>query len=430
MVTKHGPNSSLVPLALTFLLCAVPVIPAAEPARDATNVSGFRGPERNGIYPAKNLLQSWPAEGPEPVSQFRVASGWTAPSFAGGLIYFAGKTGEEGRLQAFTFDGKEVLNVVYGPEKARELPRATPAVGEGRIYYQSNLGILYCLDAKTGAKQWSADLNEYGDTSTLTGGVSASPLIHGGLVIVAARGKTNDDPSFVAFDGRTGKLAWKGNLGPCPEPGKTWSNFHQSPVLVDTGKNRLAVCGYFRCVGAVNADTGEKAWTLLLNDPAQKGLSRDKIQPVFNEGYLFLAGTAMQELQPDGSFKTLWEGLVKVPEYNVSYSHTIIRNGLLIAFNPPAVKCLEAKTGKLLGSVPCGAQGSIVMADDMVILFDNRPRVALISASRDGLKEVSSFKPPFGGGRNDNFCHPAVADGRLILRKFERVAVYDLRSGK
>jgi hypothetical protein len=66
----------------------------------------------------------------------------------------------------------------------------------------------------------------------------------------------------------------------------------------------------------------------------------------------------------------------------------------------------------------------------MVILFDNRPKVALITVGKDGLTEVSSFKPPIGGGRNDNFCHPAVAEGRLILRKFDRVVVYDLRAGK
>ncbi len=405
----------------TSLLCSVVAAWAAEPG----NVSGFRGPHRNAIYPAENLLRTWPAEGPKLLWEAKVASGWTAPSVAGGLVYFVGKVGEEGHLQAFSLDGKPVFDVVYGPEKPKEVPRATPAVGDGRLFYQSNLAILYCLDAKTGAKLWSADLNQYGDASVPTGGVSASPLLYRDVVIVAMRSVSDDVPSFIAFNVKTGKLAWKGSLGPCPEAGKGWSNFHQTPILVDTGKARLAVNGYWRGVGAVNADTGEKAWVELIGG---KGSRRDKIQPVFNEGYLFLAGTLMQKLQPGGTFKTLWEGLIKVPEYNVSYSHTIIKDRRLIAFTPPALKCLDAETGQLINSIPCGAQGSIIMADDMIILFDNRPKVALITVGKDGLTEVASFTPPIGKGRNDNFCHPAIADGRLILRKFDRVVAYDLRA--
>lgn len=412
-----------------LLLIMTSVCLSAEQSRVAGNTSGFRGPQRNGIYPDKNLLASWPEAGPKLLWEARVASGWTAPSFADGLIYFIGKTGEEGRVQALTLDGKEALNVPYGPEKPKELPRATPVISaDGLFYYESNLSVLYCLNAKDGGKIWAVDLQEYGDTSPGVGGVSASPILHGNLVIAALRCKTNDDPSFLAFDRKNGKLAWKGNLGPCPEPGKTWSNFHQSPIVVDTGRNRIVVCGFFRCVGAVDADTGARVWNILLNDPAQKGKSRDRIQPVFNEGYLFMAGTIMHKLQADGSFKTLWEGEIRVPEYNVSYSHTIIKDGRLIAFTPPLLKCLDAETGKVLGTVPCGGQGSIIMADNKIILFDNRPRVALISVTKDGLKEVSSFAPPIGRGRNDNFCHPAMADGRLILRKFDRVVAYDLRS--
>jgi outer membrane protein assembly factor BamB len=186
------------------------------------------------------------------------------------------------------------------------------------------------------------------------------------------------------------------------------------------------VNAYFRGIGAVNADTGTKVWTI----PFGKGSKLGAVQSVFNEGHLFLGGALMQKLQPDGTFKTLWESPARQPEYNVSYSHTVIKDGRLITFTPPALKCLDAETGKLINSVPCGGQGSVIMADGMAILFDNRPKVALITVGKDGLTEVSSFKPPIGGGRNDNFCHPAVAEGRLILRKFERVVVYDLRAGK
>jgi outer membrane protein assembly factor BamB len=166
----------------------------------------------------------------------KVATGWSAPSVADGLVYIVGVTSNnQGQGQAFTMDGKEAFVAGYGPEKPGQAPRTTPLIADGRLFYESNLGFLHCLDAKTGAKIWSADINALGDTSTLVDGVSGSPLVYRGLVIVSSRCKTNDDPSLVAFDVKTGKLAWKGNFGPCPESGKTWSSDHQSPILVDTG---------------------------------------------------------------------------------------------------------------------------------------------------------------------------------------------------
>jgi outer membrane protein assembly factor BamB len=410
---------------ISLVLCCVCLTGHGQ---EASMASGYRGPHRTGIFPGSDLLSSWPEGGPPKLWEADVGTGWAAPSVANGVVYFVGVTKtNQGQVHAFSLDGKELFRSEYGPEKPGQAPRTTPTIADGRLFYESNLGILHCLDAKTGATLWTANINDLGDTSAVVDGVSGSPLVYRGMAIVSSRCKTNDDPSLVAFDVKTGKLAWKGNFGICPESGKTWSSDHQSPILVDTGKTRLAINGYFRCVGAVNADTGEKVWNLLLNDPSRK-LGRN--QPLFNEGYLFLGGTLMQKLQPDGSFQDLWHGKIRVPEYNVSYSHTIIRDGRLIAFVPPSLTCLDAATGAVINSLPCGAQGSIVMADDKVILFDNRPLVSLIAVSKDGLKEISSFKPPIGAGRNDNFTHPAVADGRLILRKLNRVVVYDLRPGK
>jgi outer membrane protein assembly factor BamB len=411
------------PLLTSAILCVATMLHAGEPQ----NVSGFLGPNRNSIYPATGLARSWPAEGPKKLWEAQVAKGWSAPSAANGLIYFAGSVNNEGRIQALGLDGKEVFNAVCGPEKPSQISRATPSVADGRLYYESTLGVLYCLDAAKGATLWSVDMKEHGESGQDVDAVSWSPLLYGNLVIVASRCKTNDDPSFIAFDAKTGKLAWKGNLGPCPDKGKTWSSNHHSPILVDTAAGPLAINGYFRCVAAVKANTGDTVWNIILNDPSNKHRKLGAIQPTFHEGYLFLAGTVMQKLQADGSFKTLWEGSIHVPEYNVSYSHTIIRDGRLILFTPPVLTCLEADTGKLINTVPCGGQGSIIMADDMVILFDNRPRVELISVSKEGMKVVSSFTPPIGGGKNDNFCHPAVVNGQLILRKFDRVIAYDLR---
>jgi hypothetical protein len=345
-------------------------------------------------------------------------------------------------MVAFDLNGKQLWRTVYGPDKYR--PRATPAVSEGAVYYHSTVGVVYAFDAASGKVKWSFDANSLGDTLITSGGNSGSPLVMGGRVIITLRSPGgevpggNEVPSFVAVDTRTGRLAWKGNLGPCPVKGKGWSSFHASPIPLQAGRTPLVVCQFFRCAAAVRADTGERFW---LEENGVKGRARGQVQPVANEGYLFVFGTRMLKVAADGSLKELWEGKVRVAEYNISYSHTIIKDGRLISFTPAGavnptapgkLRMLDAETGEEVASLDCAAKGSLVWADGRIYLLDNRPGMVLIEVTKDALREVSSFRPPLNkyatGSGVQLFTLPIVAEGRLFLRDQSRVLVYDVRA--
>ena len=58
-------------------------------AQEATR---WRGPEANGIYPDKGLLQSWPAEGPEILWTYEnLGQGHSSPVISGNNIYITGQ---------------------------------------------------------------------------------------------------------------------------------------------------------------------------------------------------------------------------------------------------------------------------------------------------------------------------------------------------
>jgi outer membrane protein assembly factor BamB len=441
-ITKAMSVAVLVTLGLSMATVAAEVSP-----QPPENSGGFRGPLRNGIYPAKGLLKKWPAEGPRLLWEAQVGKGWTSASVADGRVFFCGGEGDDGVMRALDLDGKELWRTVYGPDKE---PRATPTVAAGVVYYESVAAVLYALEAATGKVKWSFDAKTLGDTLAKAGGKSGSPLVMGDLVIFALRspgGEADggqDVPSFAAVNRHTGKLAWKGHLGPCPVKGKGWSSCNSSPIPLRVGGIDVAVCQFYRCAAAVRADNGERFWMELNNAPGlPKGTSRGMAQATANEGFLFVFGTRMLQVGDDGSLKELWEGKIRVLEYNISYSHTIIKDGRLIAFTPAGavnptgpgtLRMLDARTGEELASLACAAKGALAWADGLIYLLDNRPGMVLIEATKDSLREVSSFKPPFGkygtGAYFQLFTPPVVAEGRLFLRDQSRVLVYDLRKDR
>ena len=80
-ITRARSGAVLVTLGLSMATVAAEV--SAQPSE---NSGGFRGPLRNGIYPAKGLLKKWPAEGPRLLWEAQVGKGWTSASVAGSVL--------------------------------------------------------------------------------------------------------------------------------------------------------------------------------------------------------------------------------------------------------------------------------------------------------------------------------------------------------
>jgi hypothetical protein len=409
-----------IPIAVGLLVAAI-----SGRGNAAENSGGFRGPERKGIFPAQGLLKQWPEGGPKLLWQAKVGGGWTGASVAEGRVFFAGGEGENGVMRAFDLEGKELWKTAYGPDKS---PRATPAVAGGRVFYESVRAVVHAFDAKTGQTLWSFDLAKIGDSVAGSGGNSGSPLVLGDRVVVSMRSPGDGVASLAALDCATGKVVWQGDLAPTPEQGKGWSGFHGSPVPVRIGERTAVFCNFFRGAGAVWADSGEKFWV----DPTVKVKNRVRAQIAANEGYIFLHGTVMAKIGGDGKITPLWEGKVKIAEYDYSYSHTIIRDGKLFAFTPGNVRMLDAETGEQRGSLACARRGTILWADGLLYLMDERPAMMLIEATPEGLRQVSSFPLPLSANKSAMvrlFTPPVVGEGRLFVRDQSRVLVYDLRAG-
>src|SRR5439155_22236496 len=86
-------------------------------------------------------------------------------------------------------------------------PRATPALGEGRLYTLGATGVVNALDAGEGAVVWSRDAASDTGAKLPGWGFAGSPLLVDDLVIVAASGR------LAAYDRATGAVRWTARSG-------------------------------------------------------------------------------------------------------------------------------------------------------------------------------------------------------------------------
>ena len=111
---------------------------------------GWRGPEHNGNYPDKNLLTSWPAEGPALVFEtLDAGKGYSTPLVVGDRILLTGMNEEETKevLNCYDLTGKKLYAVEYGEHWTGGYPetRTTPAVADGKAYVVSGQGEVVCM---------------------------------------------------------------------------------------------------------------------------------------------------------------------------------------------------------------------------------------------------------------------------------------------
>lgn len=121
---------------------------------------------------------------------------------------------------------------------------ATPLVQGDRVFF-THLGTVRCLDARTGAEQWSF--------SPDNGSVATSPVAWEDLIIVGAT-----DKNLYALDAATGDKVWeRGCAGPIVP----------DPLVLDD----LLMVGAAEMVYAIQPRDGAPVWVCSLASQAQSG---------------------------------------------------------------------------------------------------------------------------------------------------------------
>lgn len=387
----------------------------------------WRGPQRDGVWRERGIMEAFPAGGVKVVWRAPVGPSWCSPVIAEGRVFVADAELKApiARERIHCFDaasGKALWTYAYevsypewafDPEHANG-PTATPAVVDGKVYALGGTGEAICLAAATGAVIWRHELAKEYEVGTLQ--CRASPLIEGDLVILHPGAKPG--ACMVALDRRTGREIWKAL-------NETVSN--SSPIVVSAGGKRQLIMWTGSSVVSLDPATGAVFW----REPMTTSNNDGNATPVCDGDRLLISGLMMKLAADKPGASIVWPENRGVAKRVLSNTSTPLLAGELVfsATNRGDLVCLDAATGAELWKVDTvtdhktGPSIHLTPQGDGVFLFTNLGDLIRARLTRAGYEELSRtrlIEPvyPFGG-RKLTWSAPAYA-GRHVFVRNER----------
>ncbi|MFC2103906.1 PQQ-binding-like beta-propeller repeat protein [Bacteroidota bacterium] len=393
-------------------------------------VKQWRGNDRNGIYHETNLLNEWPKDGPELFwSTDTLSMGNSSVSIGHNTIYLTGTKDTLDEVIALDMQGNLKWRTSYGRTWMYSYPeaRCTPTIDNDKIYVTSGYGDVACLDAISGEIIWKINATEKYEANLNIWGIAESPLIIDDKVIFTPVGEKT---TMVALDKLTGKEVWA-----CETIHD--STAYVSPIVFNYAEKDIIVNITSCHVVGVNAQNGELLWKYRyydLNPVHWHDVAPiiNCITPLYNDGHIYVTSGynhvgAMFKISPDASaIELMWTdttldthhgGVVHLDGYIYGSNWKNNREGNWC--------CIDWKTGKKQYETEWETKGSIIYADGMLYCYDEKSgNLALVKATPEEFKIVSSFKIPLGNG--PYWSHPVIHNGILYVRHGKALMAYSI----
>ncbi len=409
-------------LLLSVLFCIISV------AYVDCQLYEWRGPGRSGNYNESGLLKKWPANGPALIWEAEsMGDGYSSPTVTNDAVYVTGRKDSSDVLTALTLDGKKKWETVYGKAWMANHTgsRCIPTYYNGNIFLISGSGDIVCVGSD-GKLRWSKNHYSLYESKPIQFGISESPLVVDNMVIVSPGG---NKASLAAFNIKDGKVVWEAEpVDQVPQ--------YVNPLLIEYAGRKMIVTAMGTYIFAVNAKDGKILWKIdyaSVNGATGSVRKNHAITPVYRDGNILIANgynwVALKlKLSQDGnSVETVWENRNFDPQLG---GIVLLGNNLYGANHQAAPAdswiCADWTTGKTLWTEKWYSRGSIISADGMLYLFEEKSgRVALVKPDSSKLDIVSEFQIKKGEG--PFWAHPVINKGKLFIRHGNVLMAYKIK---
>ncbi|HAM10560.1 MAG: hypothetical protein A2X04_06445 [Bacteroidetes bacterium GWF2_41_9] len=409
-------------LLLTLLICIV----------FSNIVAGqlyeWRGPDRTGIYNETGLLKKWPDGGPKLIWESQgMGYGFSSPTVTEDAVYVTGRKESNDVLVALTLEGKKKWEVIYGKAwmTNHDGTRCTPTFYNGNIFLISGSGDIVCVGSD-GRIKWSKNHYALYESKPIMFGISESPLVVDNIVIASPGGKK---ASVVAFNTADGKVVWEA------EPIEALPQY-VNPKLIEYAGKKMIVTVMGTNIFAINAKDGKIIWKMdyvNINAGPERGYKNHAMTPTYRDGHILIANgykwVALNlKLSADGnSVSTVWEnrnfdpqlgGVVLLGDHIYGSTHQVQPTD--------SWACVDWNTGKILWTSKWHSKGSIISADGMLYMYEEKSgHVALSNPNPAKLDIVSEFQITKGEG--PFWAHPVINKGKLYIRHGDYIMAYQVK---
>jgi outer membrane protein assembly factor BamB len=404
----------------------VQLLQQEQPARPASPVAEdwpqWRGPNRDGVAVASDLLPTWP---PDLLTRRKLweqpaGEGFSAIVVAQGRAYTLMQDGDcEAAVCWDALSGKELWRFRY-PARFEDRqggngPRSTPAVDGDRLYAVGATGWMHCLKTHPATSQgevvWKRNLLDDFQGENLQWGVSFSPLVDGDRVYVMPGGRA---ACVAALNKYTGQTLWQALSDRAS---------YSSPVLASlAGKRQVLFLTAEGLVG-LNPDTGALYWRY----PWETRYDVNAATPVVFGDHVFITsgygkGCALLRIENQDGRLTV-HLVYRYRRFRCQFTSPVRWREYLFGFDESWLKCLDLRQGKECWQQQGFDKGSLLVVGDQLIILGEFGKLALAQANPAAYQELAVV--PFSQQRC--WTVPTLAQGRLYLRDPQRILCLDLR---
>ena len=380
----------------------------------------WRGPERDGAARGFEAPAAWP-EALSPAWTVDVGTGYATPLLVDGNLWQFARWGEEEVLYSIDPETGEIrwrsgyaapFDMSPATQRHGPGPKSTPAYADGRLFVHGMTGSVTAFEAAGGEQLWHVP----GTGVEPLYHTSASPLVHGGLVVVHVGG--HDDGALTAFDAETGDVRWSWD-GDGPAYG--------SAMLFEfDGVEQVVTFTQEHFVGVSVADGA-----LLWSRPFTTQSDTTSQTPVLYRDLVIENGrgngvTAFRVARAGDGWST--EDVWRTRDYSLHMANPVVRDGVMFGLSHlkrGQYFALDLDSGEALWeSTPRQAENAaLVRAGDIVFSLEEDAELVVFEASRAGLKEIRRYEV----ADSETWTQPTVAGDRIYVKDVSRLHRWDIR---
>jgi outer membrane protein assembly factor BamB len=378
---------------------------------------GFLGAQRDGTVPALPLARDWTRQPPTLLWRRPLGLAWSGFAVQGRYAITQEQAGGEEAVTALDLSTGQPLWQArqpghYATVLAGEGPRATPTIAEGRVFAMGALGRLTCLELATGKPLWTRDLVAEHQGKVPEWGISVSPLVTDGLVVVSIGG--GKDKSLVAYHAADGTPAWFGGhdgLG------------YSSPRLAELDGVRQILIFNAHSLAGHNPATGALWW----EHPWPAGHPHVAVPTVVgtnrimgSSGYGY--GAELLQIDRDAQGKWQAQRLWRTTRLKAKFANPVFKDGFVYGLDDGVLTCLDPADGQTRWKDGRYGHGQHILCGDLLLLMAESGEVVLIEPKPDALHELARV-PVFD---HKTWNPPALAGEHLVIRNDLEAACFRL----
>jgi len=424
----HGVSGDLVPVLQFRWEYPVSAIPPAAQTTTVARVSAtaatltnqypqFLGPNRDGTIRQLRLEPDWQAHPPTKLWSHLVGLGWSGFAVAGPLAITQEQRGDEECVIAYDLlSGSPVWSHAdaahFKSTLAGEGPRATPTIVGRRVFALGSTGILNCLDLDSGKLIWTKQVAQDNHAQLNEWGMSCSPLVYDGLVILSVGG--HDQRSLVAYREETGAFAWGGGTDGAGYSSPITATLAGVPQILIF--NSYGVCSHQPANGTMLWKYHWPGGHPHVSTPIV--LPQDRL--LISSGYGIGSEVVKIEKQSAGNLTAsrVW----KSNRLKAKFTNLVFRDGYVYGLDDGIMVCLDAATGQLQWKEGRYGHGQEILIDDLLLVSAESGEIILLEPNPRAPHEVARFS----GLEGKTWNPPALAGSYLVVRNDKQAACYQL----